>query len=240
MNNNGLVIWEGESLIDGSSIVLLMTGLIYSTNRKTGNQLQTWIMRSDIHPIEAVKTGDDESICGSCSRRGQGKNTDTGIRTCYVAVHQSPTQVWRTYKNNDYARYNESYNPFLNRRSLRMGSYGDPAAVPIEVWKNLIDVTYGHTGFTSQWRDEYAKPLKGLVQASCNSVEDMELAKSMGWKTYTSLPVGHPKVKGLLECRFKSSDGTIKCEQCMLCDGTKSHIMIEDHGIRFKQRIYRS
>lgn len=128
MNNNGLVIWEGESQIDGSPIVLIMTGLLYSANRKTG--------------------------------------------------------------------------------------------------------------FTSQWRDEYAQELKGFVQASCNSIEDMQLAKSMGWMTYTSLPVGHPKVEGLLECRFKDSGGAIKCETCLLCDGSKSHIMIEDHGLKHKLRTY--
>ncbi|BAZ37558.1 hypothetical protein NIES4101_62510 [Calothrix sp. NIES-4101] len=45
MLRNGYVVWEGASLIDGSPIVLILTGFVNPTsNRKTGRQLQSWIL----------------------------------------------------------------------------------------------------------------------------------------------------------------------------------------------------
>ena len=34
---------------------------------------------------------------------------------------------------------------------IRLGSYGDPAAVPIEIWDNLCSVAANYTGYTHQW-----------------------------------------------------------------------------------------
>ena len=62
------IIYQGPSLLDGLPIVAIAT---YSDkNTKTGKVLQTYIMRSDISPLEASKTGQDFSICGDCKFRG--------------------------------------------------------------------------------------------------------------------------------------------------------------------------
>jgi hypothetical protein len=87
---NGLVLYRGPSMIDGQPIVCIATGLATkSTNEKTGDLIQTWILRDDIAPIDAANTGADVSICGDCPHRGQvidGKNVN---RTCYVTLfHQ--------------------------------------------------------------------------------------------------------------------------------------------------------
>ena len=52
-NPNGVVIYDGPSLIDGKPILCILTVLIRkSKNPKTVNMLQTWIVRKDIHPWE--------------------------------------------------------------------------------------------------------------------------------------------------------------------------------------------
>ena len=62
------IIYKGPSLLDGKPIVAIAT---YSDrNTKTGKVLQTYIIRSDISPLEASKTGEDFSICGDCKLRG--------------------------------------------------------------------------------------------------------------------------------------------------------------------------
>jgi len=62
--------WRGESPIDGAAIVMLATGQTKpSDNTKTGPMVQTFIIRQDMKPIEAVKTGKDKSICDGCKFR---------------------------------------------------------------------------------------------------------------------------------------------------------------------------
>ena len=58
------IIYKGPSLLDGAPIVVIAT---YSNrNTKTGHVVQTYILRADINPLEASKTGADVSICGNC------------------------------------------------------------------------------------------------------------------------------------------------------------------------------
>ena len=46
MLKNSYVVWEGASLIDGSPIVLILTGFVFpSTNIKTGRMIQSWILQ---------------------------------------------------------------------------------------------------------------------------------------------------------------------------------------------------
>ena len=62
------IIYNGPSLLDGKPIVAIAT---YSDrNSKTGKVLQTYIIRSDISPLNASKSGEDFSICGDCKFRG--------------------------------------------------------------------------------------------------------------------------------------------------------------------------
>ena len=65
--SGGSVIYEGPSLIDGEPIVVIMT--YGSSNEKTGDIHQTWILLQNTSPLDGVKNGQDESICGDCVHR---------------------------------------------------------------------------------------------------------------------------------------------------------------------------
>ena len=82
MKERGFVLYEGPSLIDGAPIVVVAT--LKTSNIKTGDMVQTWILRSDIEPHHAVKSGDDLSICGDCIHRPANQGS------CYVTVFQAP------------------------------------------------------------------------------------------------------------------------------------------------------
>ena len=70
MAANGVVLYRGPSRLDGAPIVVVATGLQRpSENEKTGPMVQTWILRSDEHPVSAVHSGADASICGDCPLR---------------------------------------------------------------------------------------------------------------------------------------------------------------------------
>ena len=81
----GVVRYRGPSLIDGGPIVAIAT--FGSSNQKTGDVPQVWILREDEPPVRAAKTGADHSVCGDCPLRGRivdGRNVERG---CYVVLH---------------------------------------------------------------------------------------------------------------------------------------------------------
>ena len=70
---NGAILYRGPSLLDGADIVVIAIGTNSgSENRKTGRMLQTYILRADALPAAVVRTGNDSSICGDCTHRGDG------------------------------------------------------------------------------------------------------------------------------------------------------------------------
>ena len=164
--------------------------------------LQTWILREDIAPNLAVHSGADASICGNCPHRGRlefvtrdGKTEQKNVeRSCYVTVHQGPLSVWKAYKKGNYLDLTEQGDALERRgqsaarsyigdgRAVRIGSYGDPAAVPVSVWWDLIWSAKTWTGYTHQWRTH--PEFKSLVMASCDSFEESETARLDGWRTF--------------------------------------------------------
>src|SRR5208282_750207 len=134
---NGVILYRGPSLLDGSPIVAIAVGLrTRSTNTKTGAMLQTYILRSDMDPLEAIRRRVDDSICGNCPHRG----TPTAGRTCYVQVGQGPQAVYKAYKRGLYPVLTAETIELcdVRGRTVRLGTYGDPAAVPAWVWEELI------------------------------------------------------------------------------------------------------
>jgi len=101
--SNGYILYDGKSLIDGKPIVAIAT--IDSSNKKTGAMVQTWILRSDIDPVTASRTGQDYSICGNCPHKGKPSNKDSGQainRTCYVNLIFAPNNIYKSYKRGIY------------------------------------------------------------------------------------------------------------------------------------------
>ena len=78
----GLILFDGPSMIDGEPIVVIATGFKRSSaNPKTGDMLQTWILRRDVAPFAAIHNGADASICGDCPLRGIIERSDCKHRT---------------------------------------------------------------------------------------------------------------------------------------------------------------
>lgn len=229
--SNGIVLWQGASLLDGSPIVVVATGLKRSSsNVKTGGMVQTYILRQDISPVEAIKTGADSSICGDCPHRGNG--TGKG-RTCYVQVGQGPLGVWRAWKRGTYP-VAECIASVGARRVVRLGTYGDPAAVPVEVWERLTRDCVAHTGYTHQWRKVPA--LRALLMASADSVADATEAHKAGWRTFrVAMPCDAPRLSGEAICPASAEAGKkLTCAQCTACHGAakgrRGSIVIQAHG----------
>jgi len=64
----GVILYEGASAIDGAPIVAIANRITNASNNiKTGAMVQTFIIRSDMSPMEALRNGSDVSICGTCA-----------------------------------------------------------------------------------------------------------------------------------------------------------------------------
>jgi len=221
----GFILQEGFSPIDGEPFVVVLT--LDSTNRKTGNMAQVWILRSDIDPVTAIATGQDLSICGNCRHRKQAD----GSRTCYVNVGQAPLAVWRTYKKGGYetdltVSDGERY---LSRKKIRWGAYGDPGIIDPVIFHAVNGAAAGHTGYTHQWREPFAQWAKGSLQASCDGLRDYLEASSHGWKTFAVVPKGSNGFSGR-QCPATVEASEAQCQTCSLCDGDKADIFVEVHG----------
>jgi hypothetical protein len=229
---SGYIIFEGPSLVDGAPVAVIVTE--NTRNAKTGNMLQTWIIRTDVPPHHAAADGRDESICGDCALR---KDPETGKRRCYVKVYQAPLAVYKAYHRGRYTRADAR--TVGKGRLVRIGSYGDPATVPAGIWHALASKAIGRTGYTHQHSHarepvrENAEALRGLVMASVETPEQAETVAERGWRTFRVRLPSEPLLSRERTCPASYEAGArVQCATCRACDGATrgNRIAIMDHG----------
>lgn len=238
---NSRIIYEGPSVIDARPIVVVATGLEDdSANSKTGAMIQTWILCADCAPQEAAKNGRDKSICGNCVHRAD----ENGKRSCYVTLFHAPRAVFAAYARGSYT-YEDPEVVGANR-FVRLGSYGDPAAVPASVWRRLLKHATGWTGYTHQHNHPSARvrrnaeKLRPWCMASVESVLGANKAHAAGWRTFRVLPTtGGTHLQSERVCPASAEAGKLTtCEACRACSGTvgrgTSSIVIQAHGVSAK------
>lgn len=227
MKPRGYILFEGASQLDGAPIVAIAT--MSTNNEKTGNMVQTWILRQDIAPHYALKTGADVSICGDCIHRPANQGS------CYVTVFQAPLGVYKAYKRGNYSRDTGEFKSRLAGRRLRLGAYGDPAAVPTNVWFEYVAIAAGHTGYTHQWaRPGFDPDLLQFVMASADTAEHAIELNSRGIRYFRTIRQDDDKLPREIECLSDSIGKS--CEDCLLCDGSKrgkgKSVYINIHGAK--------
>lgn len=222
------IIYNGPSLLDGKPIVVIAT---YSNrNTKTGKVVQTYILRSDINPLEASKTGQDFSICGSCPMRGEvttdPKRKIAKGRKCYVNLGQGVLIVFKSYKR---GVYKEGDPRTMGRdRFVRVGTYGDPAAVPSHVWDELLAECETWTAYTHQkpWRPD-------IAMQSADSYDEAKAHWAAGRRTFRVIvDLGDiDKSKETLCPASKEAGRRVQCTACKLCKGSSKakSIAIVEH-----------
>lgn len=224
----GYVIYSGPSLLDGKPIVAIaLTG---STNRKTGNMVQTYILADNRErPTVNLKNGADASICGDCKHRPANGGS------CYVVVAQGPTAVWKTLEAGKYP-IAQDISALGAGRMVRLGTYGDPAAVPASVWQALVSKATGRTGYTHQWATGKgsAPELRSLVMASADTEAEAIDAQSQGWRTFRVRVASDAMLPRESVCPASEEAGKLTtCDHCGLCNGAagrRGSVAIIVHG----------
>ena len=211
---SGYIIYCGPSLLDGKPIVVVAITK-ESKNSKTGNMVQTYILvDNDQLPVANYQTLADESICGDCPhRRGKGG-------ACYVNVGQGPTIVTKGIARGIYPMNKYAASRACRGRAVRLGTYGDPAAVPADVWRLLLLESKSHTGYTHQWKSGKANHVQEWCMASADSEEDRTQAKVAGWRTFRIRTENELLQAGEFTCPASKEAGYRKlCVDCTACSG---------------------
>lgn len=102
----------------------------------------------------------------------------------------------------------------------------------------LINIGYTHT-----WKEKPSQKLKKYFRASCNSFDEVQEAREMGWAAAVIVPEGTPKkiklASGDIAVMCPARHGVegkkdITCNDCTLCKVDKNTynkiVMFEEHG----------
>lgn len=224
------IIYNGPSLLDGQPIVVIAT--FSNRNTKTGAVVQTYILvnRDGINPLEASKTGADFSICGDCVMRGEvttdPKRKIAKARRCYVNLGQGVLIVYKSFLR---GVYQIAQPRDIGRgRFVRVGTYGDPAAVPAHVWTDLLAEATTFTAYSHQsgWRPDIA------MQSADNRAQAVAHWKA-GRRTFRVIAdLGElDKANEALCPASKEAGRRVQCTACKLCKGSSKgkSIAIVEH-----------
>ena len=219
-----VVVWKGISLLDNETpIMVTMSGFAKdSENSKTGAMVQVAILPIFTKPFDNYKAA-SPSVCGDCKYNGGNG--------CYVNW-SNLTSHWKSTKGQNPIDMSLSQE-LVKGLEVRLGSAGDPAAVPVWVWQELLKYAKSFTGYTHQWRTEHE--YKDICMASVDSALERQQAIDKGWNTFLVYDDVEP-TEGI-RC-LASSDKTDKdglpyqCITCMACSGkgNNKHINEKLHG----------
>ena len=206
MANNSVKIWE-----DGS-IFAALTGLTsQSKNKKTGNMLGISILPIEEKPSDSIKHKNDSAQCGSCALAAGSE----GAWSCYV----NPVALNAVWGATVAKKVSKMVGKFLelNRTPIRLGTYGDPALLPLKLIKKIIgNKGRKWTGYTHQWETcspEYSQ----YLMASIDHSNSKEKAIKKGYRTYRILSELDVLDSDEIMCPHDSTG--VQCADCKLCSG---------------------
>ncbi len=235
---SGFILYRGPSRFTGEPIAVVATGIKRkSGNVKTGYLVQTWILPigadgAAILPHVAVPTGAAVAVCGRCPLLGNG---------CYVRLDTAPRAVADAFNRGAYPDATPAAVAAIVAEHVRagridgfrIGSWGDPAAVPADVWRAIVDtvrIAGGVTpGYTHAWSGRYATRPEavattdayGFLMASAHGAADRIRARAAGFRAFTLL-AKEERIEGAFQCPATVSTGYRKtCAECGACDGKR-------------------
>lgn len=233
---NSVVLWQGTSEYDERPIAIVATGFTATQpaqfNAKTGPLLQLYILPLHTHPHEATRTGGDMSVCGQCPQRPV-----TGGK-CYVTTQWAPSRLWGAMAGMPRCTHREDAAFLLAGAQVRFGAWGDPAAVPLDVWLPLVKDCASVVSYTHDWMRLHDERWQQFCMASVDSIDERAIAKGRGWRTFR---VDWENI-GLLpgERWCPAHEHRVTCMACRGCGGQlgagRPDYVIVPHGARVDGR----
>lgn len=231
-----------KSQFDSAPLIVMY--ILNSSNRKTGPEMiQTYILREDQSPTEASNSKNDKSICGQCPLRWSLGGS------CYVNLGWGPFNIFKAYKNGAYEELNlknSDHMKYLKNRPIRLGAYGDPAAVPLKIWKNYFSCCNPRywNGFTHAWKLKRVQPYKPFLMASTESESEYFEAINTGWRSFRVRQADEPLLPLEFQCPASEEEGyRLQCQDCKACNGNPNsrgragNPVIIEHGFKAPKKV---
>jgi hypothetical protein len=224
---NSLKIWEDTQRNIYAALYCLERS---SANSKTGDMVQLAILPIDNKPTQAIKNKQLPN-CSDCAL----------ISTCYVNTVSLNAVYEQTIGQA------VSAVPKQLRQAIRLGSWGDPGLLPLDLLQQLSRAAGAHTGYTHLWQDipaEYGAVLMASIdhltakQQGLTVDQLKQLAWDKGYRTYSILQPGEQHSAQERPCLYVSNN--TQCRYCKLCNGagSKRSIAAPLHGPNNKQTAY--
>lgn len=212
---------KGSMIIyEDDDVYAVATGMLRpSSNVKTGPMTQTFILNKKGKVSNKTK--------------GAGCKGCPVFEGCYVRWEQAPLSVSKAKKAKRYKTMEWNWNDLslLARYPLRIGSAGDPTAVPAYEWEQMLPYVDSWTGYTHKWAVPENLSFRVFAMASVHTVDDMKKANKLGFRTYRV--GGGPITKDEVMCPHYTHN--VQCAKCKLCSGASTkakNIYAPAHGAR--------
>lgn len=232
-----VTLWTGQSPVTGQTVRAI--GRL-TNNRKTGRAFGI-----SFYTMDNAGSG-----CSMCPLQDNG---------CYAEMGHTGIQVRALPHLSAPVLPRSQWHNAFGTEFVRFGIFGDPATVPMRVLQEIGKHSIRPpVGYTHLWRivtSDYAR----LLQASCESFDDLRAARNMGYRAFLAVLVGKPRdainpnkrvdvirtmkraisAEGLTDvavCPHYATDERVRCRDCAVnCSGT-SHghfdVIIPSHGTR--------
>lgn len=201
-----------------------------ANNKKTGLMVQISILDTSLN-LRKID-GSEENGQG-CSRPQCSAFDGCYVRSFFAHVGSIDKNL-NDYRAGTLPKMNwVSFMALINGLDVRLGEFGDPAAMGLRYVEEIARRARKHTGYTHRWKS-CDQDLRFFLMASVENQPDYDLARKMGWKCFY---VGGNPVKGdVMQCPNEGPSGLL-CNQCGLCKGAnaKFSISIEPHGQQKKK-----
>jgi len=200
-----------------------------TANSKTGNIPTLWV---------GSTREESKASCKGCPLLDNGCYAQGGTPSMGHSSMIRAADKGKTYSLKDALLQSSR-----SAKMARFGAIGDPGALPLtylnKAVKAVRSVGLDVVGYTHHWRG--LPKLAGVFMASCDTLEDCDDAKSMGYRAAVVLPWDHkgkfttPKgLKGIVCPAMAAEDKgkSVTCNECRLCDGSKPGPIIgfPNHG----------
>jgi hypothetical protein len=218
-----MVIYRAKNAVGKEVAVQFQYG---STNSKTGDGVQVWIM-----PMSWVERGkeamsDDEASCMDCVHSKRVNATcyvrkgmsDMGLKSKVSSLNKAYQSGDIVIRDADEIASNEVDK--CRGKFVRFGAYGEPVLLGQDNVKAIADVARNYTGYTHQWHvDKYGWASRYFM-ASVENELLMRKANGRGWRTFRVRGKHDDKFNDEVMCpASKESGRRVTCDKCGLCKG---------------------
>jgi hypothetical protein len=220
-------VYKTKNLLNQDVIVQVQYG---STNSKTGDGVQIWILPYEWILLGKSAMDSDEASCLDCphSKRGTRKcyvrkgNAEMGLKSKVNSLHTAFVNGRLNVLPIDELAPNEI--PNIKGKFVRFGAYGEPVLLGERNVQAIVSVVSSFTGYTHQWRNGDYQWAKEFFMASVETEGLMNVAHRMGWRTFRVMDKTQSPIKGTeISCPASKEAGSVTtCNKCGLCKGTSS------------------